>query len=112
MCKTSGDITRAVQSIYGIDVLADNVRESKERMFKIILDSGLPFNSVELLLVMNLNVQQGNFLTQRKENGDRILYCDWKNGEMKTIEPNEEYIKKLNKRKNSDINNLPLLEGL
>ena len=32
LCKTATDVSRAYASIYGIDILPDNVRESKDRM--------------------------------------------------------------------------------
>lgn len=78
MCRNADDVRRAVCSIYGVDLLCDNVREAKSRMYAAIQKCGIPFDAEEILLALNLNVQQGDFLTKTKANGKPLLFVDWK----------------------------------
>lgn len=82
-CKNDKDIKTAVGSIYGIDILPDNVQESKERMQRM-----LPFDCMDIL---DRNIVCGNFLRPEtvwflKENKEERLsmckYCgkdEWGN---------------------------------
>ena len=79
-CKTTEDVLVAVQSVYGVELLTDNVIEAKERLWQVILNSRIPMTMYEkqtIALVMNLNLQQGNTLTGLKNNGKEILFYDW-----------------------------------
>ena len=63
LCHNADDIITAVQSIYGVDILADNVKESKQRMFELICK-----------MVMEENIQVGNFLKP-----ETLEFVDWVN---------------------------------
>lgn len=76
-CKTELDITRALMSVYGVDIQADNVVEAKERMYKIVEASGIPFDAYAVGLILNVNIQQGDFLTMKKANGKPLTFVDW-----------------------------------
>lgn len=87
---------RAVSSIYGIDIMADNVKESRERMYFELCDwfrntskrieplrdlvSRVPTD--ELIEawhhILELNIQQGDFLTmQHPETKEPLKVCEW-----------------------------------
>lgn len=76
-CKTESEVNRALMSIYGVDIQADNVVEAKERMYKIIESSGIPFDPYAVGFILNLNIQQGDFLTRKKANGKPLMFVDW-----------------------------------
>ena len=78
MCANADDIRIAVCSIYGVDLLSDNVREAKARMYEMIRNAGVSFDAEEILLVLNLNVQQGDFLMKTKANGKPLIFVDWR----------------------------------
>jgi type I restriction-modification system DNA methylase subunit len=63
LCHNADDIISAIQSIYGIDLLADNVEESKKRMFELICK-----------MIMEENIQVGNFLKP-----ETLEFVDWIN---------------------------------
>lgn len=78
LCKNGSDILRAVQSIYGVDLLPDNVKESKKRMYELIKKTGIAFDEKKVTLVLNCNIQQGDFLTKKKANGKEIMFIQWR----------------------------------
>lgn len=78
ICKDSNDILRAIQSIYGVDILSDNVRETKQRMYELLKKSGIAFDEEKVLLVLNCNIQQGDFLTKKKANGKELIFVKWR----------------------------------
>ena len=77
---------QAVENIYGIDILQDNVEESRERMAQIYQEWA--FNNFkptkkmlnEAFLRIYVNIRQGNML-------EGVAVKDWKTGEWKTIPP-------------------------
>lgn len=76
-CKTAEDVNHALMSIYGVDIQADNIVEAKERMYAMLKESGIPFDSYTTGLILNLNIQQGDFLTNKKANGKDLIFIDW-----------------------------------
>ena len=77
LCKTGDDGSQSGSSIYGVDLLPDNVVETKDRMYKLLEESRIPFNEKEVTIILNLNVQQGNMLTGKKANGNPIQFVRW-----------------------------------
>lgn len=77
---------QACESIYGIDILQDNVEESRERMARIYQEWA--FNNFkptkkllnEAFLRIYVNIRQGNML-------EGVAVKDWKTGEWKAIAP-------------------------
>lgn len=64
LCNTKEDVYRALKSIYAIDIMADNIAESKQRMKKIILEKfGRDFvNWASVNRILNRNIVCGNSL--------------------------------------------------
>lgn len=80
-CKTGDDILDVVKSVYGIELLEDNVKEAKGRLWQLIKDTGIKLsdsNARQIIIAMNLNLQQGDTLTQIKRNGKKIQFIDWR----------------------------------
>lgn len=50
-CKDKMDVIKTLQSIYGVDILADNVVESRKRMFELVVK-----------VVLEQNIIEGDFL--------------------------------------------------
>lgn len=78
---------QACESIYGIDILQDNVEESRERMAQIYQSWAV--QNIERLtkkllneafLRIHVNIRQGNML-------EGVAVKDWKTGEWKAIPP-------------------------
>ena len=103
LCKTERDVITAAQSVYGIDILPDNVAESRKRLFDKAMATGLVKSRLSLWIVLCCNIQQGDFLTQQGKGG-RLVYMDWKTQEVKTIEPDMNYVKKLEEWKKKAAN--------
>ena len=79
-CKTAEDVLVTVQSVYGVELLSDNVIEAKERLWDVLRNCGIPLTQDEkhtIAIVMNLNLQQGDTLTGLKSNGKEILFYNW-----------------------------------
>jgi hypothetical protein len=74
------DALIALSSIYGIDILPDNVREAKMRMFAVVVaaypEDYVPVTGM-ITLILNCNVQQGDFLSGLKANGEPLEFVDW-----------------------------------
>lgn len=87
---------RAISSIYGIDIMADNVKESRERMYFELVDwfrntskrvdirrglvSRVPTEELVAAWhhILELNIQQGDFLTmQHPETKEPLKVCEW-----------------------------------
>ena len=83
--KKTEDLLIAIKSIYGIDLLPDNVVEAKSRMFDIINSSGIPFPEMEVWTILNLNIQQGDFLSGKKANGNPVLIFNWKTNTARSL---------------------------
>lgn len=50
-CKDWNDVLTSIQSIYGVDIMADNVEESRKRMFELAMK-----------IVLEKNIIVGDFL--------------------------------------------------
>lgn len=96
----SGDydtaVFKAVSTIYGIDILKDNIAESKSRMLQIIKESyvnktgrKISYALLDILSdVINANIIQGNSLTSKTASGDDMLIAEWSinNGIIKRVD--------------------------
>lgn len=75
----------AVASIYGVDILADNVAECRERLFKIV--EAAAKSAIKLAcdrrfldaieFVLEKNILCGDALTMRNSNGEPITFAEW-----------------------------------
>jgi hypothetical protein len=75
----------AVSSIYGVDILEDNVKECRARMFDIVFNEyeskfkknrSLEFPD-SLHHLLNRNIQCGDALTLTAANGKPIIFSEW-----------------------------------
>lgn len=67
ICKTEEDAKRALKSITGIDILADNVRASKERMFAMVQAKFPTINKAAAMRILNKQIICGDSLKIMKE---------------------------------------------
>lgn len=75
----------AVSSIYGVDILADNVGECRERLFRIVEKDARPNikDSIEpafldaVRYVLEKNILCGDALTLRDASGEPITFAEW-----------------------------------
>ena len=71
-CQTLQDGMTALNSIFGIDILPDNVQESRERMKQMFVER---FGEVEGIdAILTRNIVEGNFLTKRLNTGEPIWF--------------------------------------
>ena len=75
----------AVSSIYGIELLDDNVQEARERLYYLFLKKyeKLYKNKINQLLLDNIkfilekNIVQGDALTFKNKEGNPIVFSEW-----------------------------------
>lgn len=77
--------TRAFSTIYGVDIMADNVEESRDRLFDIFFvrfvnrykrqPTSICQNSIRFIL--SQNIQCGNTLTCTMEDGSPLTITKW-----------------------------------
>lgn len=99
----------AVSTIYGIDIMADNIRECTGRLFRLWIDKYKEYNNTESLPtevvphiydILLYNIIHGNFLTgmfvdeDNKDTDLPILISKW-DITNNTIEQTEVYLKDL-----------------
>lgn len=67
-CKSEDDCIIAVSSIYGIDILKDNVEESKQRMLEIVSSEyGFVFSQEKIKPILDSRIICGDSLKIMKE---------------------------------------------
>lgn len=76
---------QAVSSIYGIELLADNCAECRERLFNLFLDHYQKYinkpNEQMLAVIkflLNNNIINGDALTLKDNKGNPIVFSEWK----------------------------------
>lgn len=74
LCDNINDGISALQSIFGIDILPDNVQESRDRMYGLFMDKFGP--SLFALGVLQKNIICGNFLTKQMADGTPIWFLE------------------------------------
>ncbi len=83
--KWEKESVRAVKSIYGVDILPDNIEESRERMYKIWeAEYRTQFGFAcqqrvceEVKEVLRQNIICGDFLTGVRDDGGRLVFWEW-----------------------------------
>lgn len=78
-------LSRAVSSIYGIDIQKDNVNESIERMMKIVecryqhvFKVSLPYTlEKHIRFILHKNIQCGNTLDFKTQGGKPLTISEW-----------------------------------
>ncbi len=73
-CRTPLDALYAVNSIYGVDILPDNVRESRERLYSLYRDK---FGESQTARdILECNIVCGDFLTGLDADGMPIWFLE------------------------------------
>lgn len=75
----------AVSSIYGVDLLADNVEECRERLFNIVMEARKRDCKLKgdtrfedcIRYVLSRNILCGDALTLLQDNGEPIIFSEW-----------------------------------
>ena len=78
---------RAVGSIYGIDIMQDNVKECVARLYKVVCDEyekqfkDTYLEDVEhcIRYILSRNIVCGNARTMKDYKGNPIVFSEWKN---------------------------------
>lgn len=58
------DIIDAISTLYGVDILEDNIQKCKERLLQIVLDSELDMDIQEIRLILNKNIIRADSLQE------------------------------------------------
>ncbi len=74
ICKDTADCFIALRSIYGVDLMPDNIQESKERMLDIFVDCC--GHREEAKEILDRNIICGNFLTKKTVDGAPIWFLE------------------------------------
>jgi hypothetical protein len=83
--KWERDAVFAICSLYGIDLLPDNIAACRARLLKVINDahdaryrSPLPVDAtLATTYILSTNIVQGDALTLRTSRGDPIVFPEW-----------------------------------
>lgn len=82
-CKNENDISRAVKSIYAIDIMEDNVEESKNRLIELCSNKIVQYTQnfdiiatvmIECKLILDDQIICGNALTGLLNTGEKIWF--------------------------------------
>lgn len=83
LCKSLDDIKIAINSIFGVDIMPDNIIETRTRLFNLCLQKiqllNVEFNlldSFEILDILSKNIIGGNFLTKLDFNNRPIWFLN------------------------------------
>lgn len=83
-CRNAQDKITALQSIYGVDIMQDNIDECRCRLMDIMIKrAGLSGTAIEEIL--DANIICGNTLTMLDSCGQPIKFKDWKTGKYTTL---------------------------
>lgn len=74
ICKDTDDCFTALGSVYGVDLMQDNIEESKERMLEIFV--GCCGHKDEARKILDRNIICGNFLTKKTVDGNPIWFLE------------------------------------
>ena len=75
ICETPLDGMVAIGSIYGVDILSDNIQETKERLRAMYADKfGVIPQAIDSIL--ERNIVCGNFLTKQTQDGKPIWFLN------------------------------------
>lgn len=80
ICKDTDDCFTALRSIYGVDLMPDNIEESKQRMLEIFV--GCCGHKDEARKIIDRNIICGNFLTKKTVDGNPIWFLEYEEDEQ------------------------------
>lgn len=55
-CKTSEDIYKAISTLYGTELMEDNVEECKENIVHLLKSSDIEFDEAKVIDILNYNI--------------------------------------------------------
>ena len=107
----------AVTSIYGVDIQADNVRESRERLMNMCsmefsgsYGTDLSDGAVRALeCIMRRNIICGNTLTCLAEEGGPLIFSEWKLAENGMFERRDFLFSDILDNQNVSLNENPII---
>lgn len=73
-CHSPADALQALGTIYGVDILHDNVEEARARLYAMYAEAYGP--SMEAIAILAKNIVAGNFLTGLLNDGTPIWFLD------------------------------------
>ena len=79
ICETPLDGVVALSTIYGVDILPDNVNEARERL-KAMHVERFGKTAKDIDDILERNIICGNFLTKQTSDGKPIWFLDDRNG--------------------------------
>lgn len=71
-CHRPADALQALGTIYGVDILHDNVEEARARLYAMYVESYGP--SMDAIAILTETIVCGNFLTRLLEDGTPIKF--------------------------------------
>lgn len=83
MCKDTEDCFTSLRSIYGVDIMPDNIQESKERMLDIFVDCC--GHREEAMEILDRNIVCGDFRAKKTVNGSPIWFLEDTEDEQLTV---------------------------
>ena len=107
----------AVTSIYGVDIQADNVKESRKRLLDICCNEyaksyaeSLSDGTIKALkCVMGRNIICGNTLTCLASDGRPLVFAEWKLNEEGIFERKDYLFKDILEARNESISDKPII---
>lgn len=73
-CRDVSDGLTALGSIYGIDIMPDNIQESRKRLYELFTERF--GQSVAAQAILNTHIICGNFLTKKDGGGEQIPFLN------------------------------------
>jgi hypothetical protein len=67
-CKSSNDVNNALSTLYGVELMSDNVQETKDRIISLLTKMEIQFNKEEALKIMDHNLVCSDFFKWDFEN--------------------------------------------
>lgn len=55
-CHSPEDVEESLSSLYGTELMEDNVEECKENILEVLDNSGIPYNKGNVLTIINHNI--------------------------------------------------------
>lgn len=83
-CHTPEEQLTALQSIYGVDIMQDNIDECRCRLLDIIKRQTM-LSGKYIEDILDTNIICGNTLTMMDSDGNLIKFKDWKTGQFTTL---------------------------
>lgn len=73
-CNSEDEAWDSLKTLYGVDILIDNIEECKERLCKIFINRVPGASKIEVIKILERNVVCGNFLTKRYCNTNELIW--------------------------------------